>query len=156
MQHWKKTNWKSSENKQRLRKAALHVITNAHLPLCKPTVPVCGRCGGTRCTGSPIPALTSAFGRSSRTGGSCPVLARRCWAPGSPRDPGRPARSPSRCWSAWNEPVCEHRESQQACSHPLTQCITRTSLRQITLSSNNCPFPLRRGQSWCQCSHYSS
>lgn len=48
----------------------------------------------------------SASGRSSRIGDSCPVLARQCWAPGSPRGPGRLARSPSHCWSAWNELAC--------------------------------------------------
>lgn len=78
----------------------------ADLPLCRPTVPVCGRYGGTLCTGLLTLALTSAFGRNSQTGDSCPVLAQQCWAPGSPRGPGRPARLLSRCLSVWNEPVC--------------------------------------------------
>lgn len=76
------------------------------LPLCRPTVPVCGRCDGTLYTGWRTRAQTSAFGRSSQTGDFCPASAQRCSIPGSPRGPGRPARSPSRCWSAWNELSC--------------------------------------------------
>lgn len=76
------------------------------LPLCRPTVPVCGRCDGTLYTGWRTRAQTSAFGRSSQTGDFCPASAQRCSIPGNPRGPGRPARSPSRCWSAWNELSC--------------------------------------------------
>lgn len=75
-------------------------------PLCTPTAPGCGPCGGTQCTDWLTRALTSASGRSSQTGDSCPASARRCWGPGSPRDPGRPARSPLHYWSAWSEPAC--------------------------------------------------
>lgn len=86
-------------------------------PLCTPTAPGCGPCGGTRCTDWLTRVLMSASGRSSRTGDSCPASARRCWGPGSPRDPGRLARLPLHYWSAWSEPACDTGSDKMAERH---------------------------------------
>lgn len=120
---------------------AMHIA--AELPLCRPIVPACARCVGTLCTGLLTPALRSAFGKNSRTGDSCPALAQRCWARGSPRGPGRPARSPSRCWSAWSEHACNtagsHSRPRTIRSHRVShaKAIFKSVLSQAVTAVTN-------------------